>query len=210
MLRVLLGDGARHAGARLRGLNGRAHLLDERSALAEALAFEIAQDEMEIGRCGTATHLVNVDEPLPPRGCLRRERHVGQRLNDLGGQMKGVDQFPLGLAGMDRDALHVHVGLIGRKRLVDDLAPLGPVQRVPNIGLQVACQPGVDAAPDFFIRGKSNSDRAVREVGMSQEVSRGGHDDGHARLVVRSEQRRPAGSDDVFANLRGQVRKRLR
>ena len=56
--------------------------------------------------------------------------------------------------------------LVRRERLVDDLAQLGAVQRVGDVGLQVVRQIGVDAAPDLLIRREADPHRPVGEVGM--------------------------------------------
>ncbi len=202
---VLLGDGARDPGARLGGLNRRADLLDQRATVAQALPLEVAEDEVEIGRGRRAAHLVHVDEPLAAGRRLRRQRDMRQGVDDLGGQVQRVDQLVLGMARMDGDALHVHRRLVGRERLVDDLAPLGAVQRIREPGVQVLRQIGMDAAADLFIRREGDANRTVGQFRMLQQVAGRRHHDGHARLVVCAEQRRPAGGDDVVAHPCGQV-----
>ena len=86
--------------------------------------LEVAQDEVQLGGGGGAAHLVEVDEALAAGRGLGRERDLRQRVHDLGRQVQRVDQLVLGLARMDRDALDVHVRLVGREGLVDDLAQL--------------------------------------------------------------------------------------
>ena len=137
---VLRRDRAGDPGARLGGLHGGADLLEQLAVGAQAVQLEVAQDEVEIGRGRGAAHLVEVDEPLAAVGGLGRQGDVRQRVDDLGGQVQGVDQLVLGLARMDRHALDVDVRLVGREGLVDDLAELGAVQRVGDVGLQVSRQ----------------------------------------------------------------------
>ena len=68
---------------------------------------------------------------------VRSARHVRQRVHDLGAEMQRIHQRVLRVARMDRDALDVHLGLVRRERLVDDLAELGAVERVREFSLQV-------------------------------------------------------------------------
>ena len=143
--------------------SGGADLFDQLAARAQAVELEVAQDEVEIGRGGGAAHLVDVDEPLATGGRFRRQRDVRQRVDDLGRQVQGVDQLVLRLAWMDRDPLHVDVGLVRGERLVDDLAQLRAVQRVRDVGLQVRWQIAMDATADLLVRREADPDRPVRQ-----------------------------------------------
>jgi hypothetical protein len=172
-----------------------------------ALQLEIAQDEMEIGDGRRAAHLVHVDEPLAASRGLRRQGDVRQRGDDLRGQVKRVDQRVLRLARMDRDAFHAHVRLVRGERLVDDLTELGAVQRVRDVGLQVAREIRVNASANLLIRRERDPDRSMGQLRMLQQMMRDGHDDGDAGLIIRAQQRRSAGRDDVVTDLRAQVRK---
>ena len=145
-----------------------ADLLDQLAVRAQAVELEVAQDEVEIGRGGGAAHLVDVDEPLAAGRRFRRQRDVRQRVDDLGGQVQGVDQLVLRLTRMDRDALHVHVRLVRGERLVDDLAQLRAVQRVRDVGLEVRWQIAIDAAADLLVRREADPDRPVRNVRVLQ------------------------------------------
>ena len=144
--------------------DGGADLLQQLAVGLQTVPFEIAQDEVELGRRRCAAHLVEVDESLAVARGLRRQRDVGQRVDDLGGQVQGIDQDVLGLAGVGGHALDGHDRLVRRERLVDDLAELGAVQRVGDVGLQVVRQIGVDAAADLLVRREADPDRAVGEV----------------------------------------------
>ncbi len=122
---------------RFGGLNRGADLLDQRSLRLQSVQLKIAQDEMKLGFGCRAAHLVEMDEALATFGRLRREGDLGQRVDDLGGQVQRVDQLVLGLAGMDGDAGDRHRGLVGREGLVDDLALFGPVQRVGEVCIEI-------------------------------------------------------------------------
>jgi hypothetical protein len=63
----------------------------------------------------------------------------------------------------------------------------------------------MDAPADLLVRSEADAQRAVRQVGVLDQVARHRHDDGDAGLVIGSEQGRPAGGDDVVAGLRRQV-----
>ncbi len=103
---ILRRDLAGDVGARLGGSNRGADLLDQIALRLQPVALEVAQDEVQFGCRGRAAHLVDVDEPLASGGGLRRQRHLRQRVDDLGRQVQGVDQLVLGVAGVDRDALN--------------------------------------------------------------------------------------------------------
>ena len=87
---------------------------------------------------GGAGHLVDVDESLATGGRFRRESHVRQRVDDLRGKMQRVHQRVLRVARVDRHALDVHLCLVRREGLVDDLAKLRAVERVRDLGLEIA------------------------------------------------------------------------
>ena len=130
--------------------------------------------------------------------------------DDLGGQMEGVDQDVLSLTRMSRHALDGHRGLVRRECLVDDLAELGAVQCVGDVGPQITRQIGVHAAADLLVRRETDPDRAVGEVRVLQQMTSHDHDDGDAGLVVGTEQGGPAGGDDVLAALRCQIGELIR
>ena len=168
MLRYCWRDGAGDLRARLGRLHGGADLLDAASPLgAQAIELEVAQDELEVGRGRGAAHLVDVDEAFAIRSVVSGVSVTcGSVLDDLGRQVQRVDQLALGLSWMDRDALDVHVRLVRRERLVDDLAELGAIERIGDVSLQVLAQIAMDAAADLFVRREADPDRPVRKIGM--------------------------------------------
>ncbi|MEZ5865542.1 MAG: hypothetical protein R3D25_16290 [Geminicoccaceae bacterium] len=101
---------------------------------------------------------------------------------------------------MDRNTLDLHHRTIRREGLVDDLAPLGTVQRVGDNGAQIRGQVGMDAAADLLVRREAEPHRPVRDVRVRHQMLRHGHDDRDAGLVVGAEQRRAAGRDNVVAD----------
>ena len=62
----------------------------------------------------------------------------------------------------------------------------------------------MDAAADLLVRREADADLAVGNVRVGDQVFGHGHDDGDAGLVVRTQQRRAAGRDDVLARFAGQ------
>ena len=140
-------------------------------------------------------------KPWRPSVVSGVQRRLRQRLHDPGGQVQRVDELVLGGAGMDRHALDAHRRLVGGEALVHDLALLPAVEGVGDLGAQVARKVGVHAPADLLVGGEGDADRAVGDAGIGQQVARGGHHDGDARLVVGAEQRGAAGGDDVVAEL---------
>ena len=187
-------------GAWLGGPDGGADLLDQRPLALHLSHLEVAQDEVQLGRRRRAAHGVEVDEPLAAFGRLRRQRHLGHGIDDLGRQVQRVDQLVLGPAGVDRHTLDTDDGPVGRERLVDQFAAMRAVERVAELGPQVVRQIGVDAVADLLVGRKADADGAVGDFGMLQQIAGGGHNDGHARFVVGPQQRGAAGGHDVVAD----------
>ena len=106
---------------------------------------------------------------------------------------------------MDRDADDAHDRLVGGEGLVGHLADVAAVEGIGGIDREVARQVGMHAAPDLLVGREGEADRAVRDLGVREQVAGDGHHDGDAGLVVGAEQRRAAGGDDVVADLSGQV-----
>ena len=75
-----------------------------------------------------------------------------------------LTSLSLAQPGMDRDALDVDLGAVGREGLVDDLAQVRAVERVGEVGLQVGRQVGMHAAADLLVGREADADRAVRQI----------------------------------------------
>ena len=95
---------------------------------------------------------------------------------------------------------------VGGEALVFELAAGAAID-----GVRVLCAEGRDvemprATPDFLVRRERNADVAVRNTGMREQIFHSRHDLGHTRFVVRAQQRRPGGGDDVVADALGQCR----
>ena len=90
---------------------------------------------------------------------------------------------------------------VGREALELELAARAAVQRVGAARAEPRDVEVFGAAADLFVGREADADRAVRDVGVRHQV-RGRLDDlGDAGLVVRAEQRRAGGGDDVVADL---------
>ncbi len=63
----------------------------------------------------------------------------------------------------------------------------------------------MNATADLLIRREADANGAVGNVVVLQQMARRRHDDGETGLVVRTQERRTAGGDDVIADLGGQV-----
>ena len=57
--------------------------------------------------------------------------------NDLGGKVDGVDHLAGGIARVDRNALDVHHGFIGREGLELDLAHFAAVECIGEVGAEI-------------------------------------------------------------------------
>ena len=119
--------------------------------------------------------------------------------------MQRIDELALGITGVGGDALDAHRRLVGGEGLIDDLAQVGAVERVGKRRAQVGRQILVDAAPDLFVGREGDTQLAVGQLRVRQQVFRHGHDDGDTGLVVGAQQRRATGGYDILADFRQQV-----
>ena len=113
---VLGRDGALDGGARLGGRHRAAATWQHQLAVGlQPVQLEVAQDEVQLGLGRAAAHLVDVDEAVAAVGRLGRAPGLRQRVDDLGGQMDGIDQLVLGRAGVDGDAADLDLALSAEK-----------------------------------------------------------------------------------------------
>ena len=75
------------------------------------------------------------------------------------------------------------------------------VHGVGTVGAKALDVEVASALPDLLVRGKPDANGSVGDLGVGHEVFRRPHDLGHSDLVVRAEQRRSRGGDDVAAHL---------
>ena len=101
-------------------------------------------------------------------------------------------------------ALHAYAHLGRGERLVVDAPDLRSVERVREVRAKCRDVEVVDAASDLFVDREADADRRVLDLGVLRQICDGGHDFGDTRFVVRSEQRRSVGRNDVVADLLGE------
>ena len=80
--------------------------------------------------------------------------------------------------------------------LVLELADCAAVDRIGEIGAESRDVEVIDAPSHLLVGGEADADLAVCDLGMRQQILGGGHDLGHARLVVGAQQRRTVGVDE--------------
>ena len=119
--------------------------------------------------------------------------------------MDGIDQLARRLAGVDRDAGDSDDREIGGEGLIDNLACVIAIESIGEIDAEIGGEFGVDTAPDLFVGGEGDADIGARQVGVFQQMTRGGHDDGDARLVIGAQKRGAGGGDDIFADLGSEI-----
>ena len=190
-----------------------AHLIreppDQRQVLLDLAEVVVADDQLDHRLLGAARDARRVDEPLSLLGRLGRERVARQRRDEVRRELDRVHELALGGAGMRRAAADRDEDLPGVERLGLDLAELGAVQRVGVPGAEALEVEVVRAARDLLVHREADAERGMLDVRIPLQVGDGRHDLGHARLVVRAEQRRAVGGDDVVADLLGEQRQLL-
>ena len=159
---------------------------------------------MQLGTLHLALHAQQMEEALIALRQLRALSHGEQALEFHGDQL-GIHHLPLGRAGVDVQPMDDHLRTGGVKVLIFDLphgAAVGGVGKVRTEALHV--EP-VSTPADLFVRGKADLQCGVPTV-HGEQLLRRRHDLRHARLVVRAQQRRAVGDDQVLALMVFQIR----
>ena len=147
-----------------------------------------------------------MDEAVAVVGRLGAEPRRGESREKRAQDADCVDHCSLADGRMRVDPLHCDFGPVGRERFRVDLVATATVQRVGDVSTQLGEVHLVGPAPDLFIAGEAEPHGTVLQFAAApQQFGRRRHDDRHARLVVRTEQRRTVGRDDRMTDALEQV-----
>ena len=133
----------------------------------------------------------------------------GSAAIEVSGELHRVHELPLRGARVRRTAPDRDRHLGGVEGLRLDLAQLGAVECVGELGSVALDLEMVGAAGDLLVDREADANRSVLEVGVPLQIRDGGHDLRDTRLVVCAEKRRAVGRDDVVAELLLQQRQLL-
>ena len=153
---------------------------------------------------------VRVDEALAAARRLRRQAIVGQRRDDLRREPERVDELAGRLPGVNLDPGDADDRLVGAERLVLKLAEVRAIDRVRAERAKTLDVEQLRALADLLVRRERDPQGRSGEFRVRHQVRHGGHDRGHARLVIGAEQRVAARGDDVVTALLGQLGHRRR
>ena len=171
----------------------------ERLFLFKALAVVVADDIAERRLGHAAAHLGQVEKALVAVGFLR---HFVLRQHRVEGHRcgRGVDHDIFGAAGVDADAVHRQNGGGGVEVFKFDLTERAAVHGVAVVTAELLHVEPVHAVADLLVGREDDAHFAVFDVFLNHRLDRG-HDLGDAGLVVRAEQRRAVGDDELFAHM---------
>ena len=173
-------------------------------ALLEALHAVIPDDVDHGGLFHLAAHLLEMEEALiaiRAAGGLQG----GQQGVELHGHQQGVFHLVLGRAGMDaeavdRDMRHGCIeGLVFKVRNIAAVQGVGKV-RTEALHVEVAGAPA-----DLLVRREAQADLAMGSL-FRQQLFHRLENDGHAGLVVGTQQRGAVGADQILAHKFGKFR----
>jgi hypothetical protein len=102
---------------------------------------------------------------------------------------------------MDRAPVDAHADLRAGERLGLQLAGGRPVDRVGGDSAEALDREVDDAAPDLFVRVERHLDDSVGNLGLRREIGDRRHDLRDAGLVVRPEERRAVGRDQLVPDV---------
>src|SRR5699024_8465261 len=162
----------------------------------------VPQDIAQLGLGDVAGHLAKVVEAFPALGGLGAG-HVGQGQVELHGHVGGVDHGVFGAAGVDRQPPHRDGGRGGVEVFVLDAAHVPAVYGVGKGSPEALQIEQAGPLADLFVGGKGDAQLAVGRAGLLQGLD-GGHDLGHAGLVVGPQQGGAVGGDQGLALHAGQ------
>ena len=168
---------------------------EEDLLLLELLGVVVADDVAYRGLLYRAVHGHAVVETFVTLGVLGPLLGREQRLQ-LARHVDGVDHLGLGIARVDVAALDLDPGACGVEVFILQLALHAAVHRVGEVGTEGLDIEIIDAAAHLLVGREADADLAVAQLGMREQVLRGGHDLRHAGLVVGAEQRRAVGVDE--------------
>ncbi len=149
-------------------------------------------------------------KPSRPSVVSGERRVLRQPLDHGGGELDRVDELALRPAGVDRAAADLHPHLRAGERLLLHLAGGRAVDGVRGDRAERLDREVDDAAADLLVGVEGDLHRPVRQLRVGDEIRDRGHDLRDARLVVRAEQRRPVGRDQLVADVVRQLRRLLR
>ena len=172
-------------------------------------AVVVADDVVQRGQLLGPGHVGQVEEALPALGVLRAllgRQHPGE----LHGDQAGVQQDVLGAAGVDAAAVNRHRRGGGVEVFIVDAAHRAAVHGVGEVRAEALHVEPIRAPADLLVRGEADADLPVLQFGMGEEDLAGGHDLGHARLVVRAQGGVAVGDDQALALRPGHLREHRR
>ena len=108
---------------------------------------------------------------------------------------------------MQAEALNMNLRACGVEALIVQVANLTAVYGIAKLRAKRRNVKQIHPAPDLFIRRETYTDLAVLRRIRSQHMLGKRHDFRNARLVVRAQQRRAVGADDLLADVPKQRRR---
>ena len=163
------------------------------------LAVVVADDVAQRGLCHAALHVREMEEALVALGLLGYFI-LGQQRVEVHRHGRGVDHHVLGAAGVDAHAVHRQDGGGGVEVFIFDLAEGAAIRGVAVVAAKLLHVEPVRAVADLLVGREDDAHLAVAEVLFEDRLHRG-HDLGDARLIVRAEQRRAVGHDQLIAHV---------
>ena len=166
----------------------------------------VADDQYDFARPASPLTSCGWMNPSRPSVVSGESAVLGQPNEDLAEELQRVHELPFAPAGMHRASADRQLDAGRREGLVVQLARRRPVERVGRLGAEALDVEVVRAAPDLLVGVEPDPQRPVRDLGMLEQVADGRHDLRDARLVVRAEQGRSVGRDQLVADVVSRAR----
>ena len=195
-----------HARARLTLLQLFDIFEDEPLAPLVACLVVVADVELDDRRARIGADGLTPDIALRALGAFGRLPAV-KEIDEIDGKQGRVDEHALRTHRMCAHALNRDGCTAGVERLIDDLTEGAAVDRI-GVGDGELCKVHVLRSPKsaFLVGDKGDIEIAVRDGGITRKCRERGHDVRDCRLVVRAEDARAVGHDDLLPNVRRELR----
>ena len=164
----------------------------------------VADDIVQLGTLHLALHAQQMEEALIALRQLRTLPNGEQTLEFHGDQL-GIHHLPLGRTGVDIQSMDNDLCPRGVEVLIFDLAHGAAVGGVGKVRAEALHVEPVSAPADLLVGGKADLQCGM-PAAHGEQLLRRRHDLRHACLIVRAQQRRAVGDDQVLACVVFQVR----
>ena len=149
---------------------------------------------MEMGGVHAAIHCYQMVESFKSFRKLRTFL-FGKQTIEFEGKRRSVDHFAFSFSWMDRNSVQGYIGVGRIESCRSDFPVIASIDRIGIFGPEFFRVEVFGPSSDFFVGGKKNRNRVMRNFGVIVEKVKNRHDRGDAGFVIGPKQRRSVRHD---------------